>query len=56
VIKYNGYLRAFYKRIKVRKGSGKSIIVTARKMLEIIYETLKNDWIFENFNNFVLAQ
>ena len=55
-IKYNGYLRAFYERIKERKGSGKAIIATARKMLEIIYETLKNDWIFEDFNNFVLAQ
>ena len=55
-IKYNGYLRAFYERIKGRKGSGKAIIATARKMLEIIYQTLKNDWIFEDFNNFVLAQ
>jgi len=54
-IKYNGYLRSFYNRLKVKKGSGKAIIATARKMLEIIYDTLKNEWVFEDFNNFVLA-
>jgi hypothetical protein len=36
-------------------GSGKAIIATARKMLEIIYNTLKHDLVFEDFNNFVLA-
>ena len=55
-IKYNSYLRSFYERIKQKKGSGKAIIATARKMLSIIYDTLKNDWIFEDFNNFVLAK
>lgn len=54
-IKYNSYLRKFYDRLKAKKGSGKAIIATARKMLEIIYNTLKNDWVFEDFNNFVLA-
>ncbi len=28
---------------------------TARKLLGIIYNTLKNDWVFEDFPNFVLA-
>jgi transposase len=54
-IKYSPYLRNFYERLKHKKGSGKAIIATARKMLSIIYETLKNDWVFEDFNNFVLA-
>jgi transposase len=54
-IKYNGYLRSFYDRLKRKKGSGKAIIATARKMLEIIYDTLMNEWVFKDFNNFVLA-
>jgi len=54
-IKYNQYLRNFYLRLKQKKGSGKAIIATARKMLGIIYRTLKNDWVFSDFNNFVLA-
>jgi len=53
-IKYSPYLRNFYERLKHKKGSGKAIIATARKMLSIIYDTLKNDWVFEDFNNFVL--
>jgi transposase len=56
VIKYNGYLRSFYERLKQKKGTGKAIVATARKMLDIIYDTLKNDWVFEDFNNFVIAQ
>lgn len=54
-IKYSPYIRGFYERLKHKKGSGKAIIATARKMLSIIYETLKNDWVFEDFNNFILA-
>lgn len=52
--KYSPYLNNFYERIKQKKGSGKAIIATARKLLEIIYQTLKNDWIFEDFPNFIL--
>lgn len=52
--KYSPYLNNFYERIKQKKGSGKAIIATARKLLEIIYQILKNDWIFEDFPNFVL--
>ena len=54
--RYSPYLRRFYDRIKLRRGSGKAIIATARKLLGIIYNTLINDWIFEDFPNFVLAE
>ena len=54
-IRYNSYLRAFYNKLKSKKGSGKAIIATARKLLTIIYRTLKNDWVFENFNEFKLV-
>lgn len=53
-IKYSYYLRSFYDRIKKARGSGKVIIATAKKLLGIIYHTLKNNWIFEDFPNFVL--
>lgn len=55
-IRYSPYLRSFYTRLKAKKGSGKAIIATSRKMLTIIYNTLKNNWIFEDFENFVLKQ
>jgi hypothetical protein len=48
-------LRQYYERIKSHRGSGKAIIATARKFLGIIYNTLKNGWVFEDFPNFVLA-
>ncbi len=54
-IRYSQYLRKFYERLKAKKGSGKAIIATAKKMLGIIYKTLKNDWVFEDFANFVLV-
>ena len=54
-IRYNPYLRKFYFRLKAKKGSGKAIIATARKLLTIIYRTLKNNWVFEDFNKFKLA-
>jgi hypothetical protein len=52
-------------RFKARRGGGKAIIALARKFLGIIpacaphadrYQTLKNNWIFEDFPNFVLAK
>lgn len=52
--KYSPYLKDFYERIKKKRGSGKAIIATARKLLGIIFKTLKNNWIFEDFPNFVL--
>jgi transposase len=54
--RYSPYLRQFYERIKAKKGAGKAIIALARKFLGIIYRTLKNGWIFEDFPNFVLAE
>ncbi len=54
-IKYNMYLMSFYNWLKVKGGGGKEIIATTQKILEIIYDTLKKDWVFEDFNNFVLA-
>jgi len=54
-IRYNHYLRRFYFKLKAKKGSGKAIIATARKLLTIVYRTLKNDWVFEDFNKFKLA-
>ena len=54
-IKYSPYLRSFYDKLKAKKGSGKAIIATSRKMLGIIYNTLKNNWIFEDFTQFKLV-
>lgn len=55
-IRYSGYLNAFYRRIRERRGSGKAIIATARKFLAIIYNTLKNKWVFEDFTKFTFAE
>jgi transposase len=54
-IRYSGYLNAFYRRIRDRRGAGKAIIATARKLLKIIFDTLKNRWVFEDFPNFKIA-
>ncbi len=54
-IRYNGYLRSFYERLKAKKGSGKAIIATARKLLVIIYRTLKYNLVFEDFNNYKIV-
>jgi transposase len=53
---YSPYLRDFYERVKARRGAGKAIIALARKFLGIIYRTLKYQWVFEDFPNFVLAE
>jgi len=53
---YSPYLRDYYQRIQRKRGTGKAIIALARKFLTIIYHTLKNNWIFEDFPSFVLAQ
>jgi len=54
--KYSPYLKNFYERIQKKRGSGKAIIATARKLLSIIFNTLKNNWVFLDFPNFVLRQ
>lgn len=53
-IRYSPYLSSFYNRIKARRGTGKAIIATSKKMLGIIYITLKNGWVFEDFPNFIV--
>ena len=53
--RYSPYLKNYYERKKSR-GTGKAIIALARKFLGIIYRTLKNRWVFEDFPNFVLAE
>jgi len=55
-IRYSGHLNAFYRHLKERRGFGKAIIATARKLLTIIYNTLKNSWIFEDFPAFKIKQ
>jgi len=55
-VKYSPYLKNFYQRVKARRGAGKAIIALARKFLGIIYRTLKNKGVFEDFPNFVLAE
>jgi transposase len=54
--RYSPYLKRHYEKIKGRRGTGKAIIALARKLLGIIYRTLKNKWVFEDFPNFVLAE
>src|SRR5260370_28146008 len=53
--RYSPYLKNYYEKKKSR-GTGKAIIALARKFLGIIYRTLKNKWVFEDFPNFVLAE
>jgi transposase len=55
-VRYSPFLKNFYDRIKAKKGAGKAIIATARKFLGIIYRTLKYNWVFADFPNFVLAE
>ena len=55
-IRYSPYLRSFYERLKAKKGSGKAIIATARKLLGIIYLLLSEDLIFEDFEAGVIVK
>jgi transposase len=54
-MRYSPYLANYYARLKAARGTGKAIIALARKFLGIIYKTLKNGWVFEDFSRFVLA-
>ncbi len=54
--RYSPYLANYYQRIRGRRGTGRAIIALARKLLGIIYHTLKNNWVFEDFPNFVLRE
>jgi transposase len=55
-MRYSSYLRNHYERIKARRGSGKAIIALARKFLNCIYYTLRDNLIWEDFPNGVLAE
>jgi len=55
-MRYSPYLAKFYHKIARKRGAGKAIIALARKFLGVIYHTLKNNWIFEDFPNFVIAE
>lgn len=50
--RYSPYLNQFYERIKIKRGTGKAIVATARKLLNTIFYTLKNGWIFDDFTKF----
>lgn len=53
--RFSPYLQRFYQRIQRRRGGAKANIALARKFLGVIYYTLKNNWVFEDFPNFVLV-
>ena len=55
-IRYSPYLRSFYERLKSKKGSGKAIIATARKLLGTIYLLLSEDLMFEDFEAGVIVK
>lgn len=55
-LRYSEYLQKHYAQVKERRGAGKAIIAAARKFLGIIYNTLKEKWVFVDFGNFVLAE
>lgn len=55
-IRYSGYLASFYRRVKDRRGAGKAIIATARKLLKIIFDTLRNGWVFVDFTTFQIQE
>jgi transposase len=53
--KCSPYLQKFYQPIPRSRGRGKPNPALARKFLGVIYHTLKNNRVFEDFPNFVLA-
>lgn len=52
--KYSTYLSNYYNRMKARRGTGKAIVALARKFLGVIYRTLKDDLVWEDFPNGVI--
>jgi transposase len=51
--RYSPHLSRFHERIRKRRGNPKAIIATARKLLTIVYRTLKEKMLFTDFPNFV---
>lgn len=54
--RYSPYLNAFHENIKRRRGGAKANIALARKFLDIIFRTLKYNWVFEDFTQFKLKE
>ena len=54
--RYSAYLRRHYEQVKARRGTGKAIVALARKFLGVIYRTLKDDLIWEDFPNGVIRE
>ena len=54
--RYSPYLNAFHESVKSRRGGAKANIALARKFLDIVYKTLKNNWMFEDFSQFKLVK
>jgi hypothetical protein len=52
--RYSPYLHGFFEKVKAKRGVGKAIIATARKLLNTVFYTLKNNWVFQDFPNFKL--
>ena len=50
------YLNAFHEAVKSQRGGANVNIALARKFLDIVYKTLKNNWIFEDFIQFKLVK
>jgi hypothetical protein len=55
-VRISPHLDRHCERLRARCGTRKAIIAPARKFLSIIYHTLKNKWVCEDFLNFVLAE
>jgi hypothetical protein len=53
--RYSPYLKR-NEKTKARRGTGQAIVALARKLLDIVYRTLKNNWVFKDIPNFVLAE
>jgi transposase len=47
--RYSSYLARFYERIRKRRGTAKALIAVARKLLTIVYYTLKEKRIYTDF-------
>jgi transposase len=52
--RYSPYLHHFFEKVKAKRGTGKAIIATARKLLNTVFYTLKNNWVFQDFPTFKL--
>ena len=52
--RYSPYRHDFYEHIQSRFEADKAIVAFAGKILNMVIYMLKNDWVFENFSNFVI--